>query len=795
MSPADFKALLADQQHNRFLQLAFPDDDGPSDAYLLPQELHANECVGRDFEFSVLLLSDDPRLELKSLLGKRVTIGLHREDGSQRYFNGHVFAFSLQAMDGGVAQYHMLLKPWLALLQYRRDNYLFHGANVEQQTAQIFGDYPQADWAWRGSGADPTFTDACQYGETDYNYLHRRWEALGLFYWYEHRADGHTLVLCDDSAQCPAVDGEATMQWQAEAGSREDDGVSRFAPLRHVASTAYAAGSFDFKKPRPQWSDTPTLNAQGGALPTMEVYDYAGAYSWPDAGASSALTQRRIEAIEAQAKRFEALSNERVAQPGRSFTLIGHFDHGSGETEDGSGGNDAEFLILSVQHIARSNYAQMLGAGYGGGAGTGGGGASAHYQNTFTCLRKKIPWRVSPGFNSTEPKIYGLQTAIVVGPPGEEIHTDAYGRVRVQFHWDRVGGYDDKSSAWVRVASTWAGSNFGFMAVPRIGQEVLVQFLDGNPDRPLVTGRVYNADNMPPWDLPANQTQTGILSRSSKGGGYDNANAIRFEDKKGQEQLWLHAEKDQLTEVEHDEDKWVGNDRRKTIDRDETNHIKQDRTETVDRNEKITVHGWRTEEVDGNETITIHSNRQERVDHNETISIGDNRSEDVGQNETIAIGQNRTETVGRNESVTIGSNRSKTIGKNESDSIGKNWSIKVGKTKTETIGMAYLQNVGLGRMENVGAAYNLNVGGLMATVVGLNQSTMVGMNASYTVGKVFSLDAGTSVTIQAGETLILQVGESTISLNKSGQIDIRGVKINIVGSELVDVDSKLVDLN
>ena len=279
-----------------------------------------------------------------------------------------------------------------------------------------------------------------------------------------------------------------------------------------------------------------------------------------------------MEAIEHTGKIFRLSGNARLLQAGRWFELSGHFEHDQGDV------SDARFLLLNVSHHASNNY---LG-------GTSGGPV---YSNQAEVIRKHIPYRPAAGHNSSPPKLYGIQSAIVVGPPGEEIFCDEYGRVRVQFHWDRVGGYDDKSSCWIRVASSWAGSNFGAMSIPRIGQEVLVQWLDGNPDLPIITGRVYNAANKPPWDLPANKTQTGILTRSSKGGGYDNANAIRFEDKKGEEQLWLHAEKDQLTEVEHDEDKWVGNDRRKTIDRDETNHIQRDRTETVDRDETITVHG------------------------------------------------------------------------------------------------------------------------------------------------------------------------------------------------------------
>jgi type VI secretion system secreted protein VgrG len=319
--------------------------------------------------------------------------------------------------------------------------------------------------------------------------------------------------------------------------------------------------------------------------------------------------------------------------------------------------------------------------------------------------------------------------------------------VRVQFHWDREGQYDDKSSAWVRVASTWAGSNFGFVAIPRIGQEVLVQFLDGNPDRPLITGRVYNQQNMPPWELPANQTQTGMLSRSSTGGEYENANAIRFEDKKGAEEVWLHAEKDQRIEVENDESHWVGHDRTKTIDRDETVHVKHDRTETVDNNE----------------TITVHNNRTERVDHNETLSIGDNRTEDVGQNETISIGQNQSVTIGDNRSVTIGGN------------------------KSETIAQAKAESIGLGKALSIGLGYQTTVGGAMNTTVGLMQAEQVGLSKSVMVGNKFS--------ITAGDELEITVGKSSLVMKSDGTVLINGTTFNFSASGPVQINGDPVDLN
>lgn len=735
-------ALINDQhQARRILKLSFPQNDGPAATLLVVNKLDAHEALSRDFRYTVEILSDRSDIALKDVLGKMMSIELARTDGGQRWFNGYVFDFRFIRNDAGFTYYQAELRPWLAFLRYRQDNYLFHGKTVEEQTALIFGDYVHADWRVSDLGADPVMTDACQFGESDHNYLHRRWEALGWHYWYEHRKDGHTLVLSGDSTACDPIDGSGCeIAWQGDNGVRQV-GMLNFAPVRQIASTQFAASSFDFKRPRPQQAEVPTINEQG--LPptltsTLEVYEYAGAYRFANEESGDDFVRLRMQEIEAAAKHFEGTGDDDRVQPGRMFRLSGHRDFSLLDQGD----EDADFLITEVHHRASNNYAA-------------GASTPSEYSHQLRCLRKKIPWNPGRGLSSTDPKIYGLQTALVVGPAGEEIHTDEYGRVRVQFHWDREGAYDEKSSAWVRVASTWAGSNFGFVAIPRIGQEVLVQFLDGNPDRPLITGRVYNQDNMPPWDLPANKTQTGMLSRSSQGGGYENANALRFEDKKGQEEVWLHAEKDQRIEVEHCESHSVGVDRSKSIG--------------------------------NNETVSVGNNRSESVGVDETIHIGNNRTETVGVNETISIGANRTETVGAAESVTIGASRSKTVGKNEKDTIGKTWSINVGKFKTETIGMAAMQNVGLGKMVNVGAAYNLNVGGLMATVVGAQRSDATAMNHGVTVGKSF--------TLSAGDVIELRCGASVLRMDSSGKVTIQGTEFLFEASGPVQISGNDIDLN
>ena len=290
----------------------------------------------------------------------------------------------------------------------------------------------------------------------------------------------------------------------------------------------------------------------------------------------------------AQGLTIQGASRCRYLAAGHKFTLQRHYNA------------DGPYVLTSVQHSAR------LQGDY-----RSDSGGEATYYNSFTCIPAALPFR--PRRITPKPVIQGTQTAVVVGPAGEEIFTDKYSRVKVQFHWDRQGQSNADSSCWVRVGTPWAGKNWGMIHIPRVGQEVIVAFEQGDPDQPIIVGSVYNADMMPPYDLPANRTQSGVKSRSSLQGSPDNFNEIRFEDKKGDEQLFIHAEKNQDIEVENDETHWVGRDRAKTIDRDEKTHVKGNRTETVDKNETITIHGNRTETVDKNEKVEVKNGNRDII--------------------------------------------------------------------------------------------------------------------------------------------------------------------------------------
>lgn len=546
--------LPDERQHNRILRLSFPNDDGPASA-LLVNTLDAAEGLSRPFDFTLELLSDDALIPLKDMQGKLLCVQLVRKDGTVRHFSGRVFRFGLKKVDGGLAYYEAKLGPWLNYLDLRKDNYLFHSATLYDQTSSIFRDYGVlADWDWRVKGLDRPMTDACQFDETDINYLSRRWAAAGFVYWFEHGPAGHKLVLSDDSAEADPIDGDPEVPYQRHGGAREEDGIGDWSPVRQLVHGSVVLSSYDFKSGQPVVASMPTLNNQGD-VPAIESYEYMGAFGFKDSADGEALARLRMEEIEARAKLFEGGGNNRQLMPGRWFQLTGHFDHEGGDQA-------SQFLVVDCTHRATNNYQTASG--------------EPHYENRFTCLRKIIPWRPGRAFHCQETRVYGIQSATIVGPAGEEIHTDEYGRVRVQFHWDREGKNDERSSAWIRVATPWSGSNFGMTSIPRIGTEVLVSFMGGDPDRPIITGMIPNANTMPAWDLPASKTQSGILSRSTPGGGRDNANALRFEDKMGAEQMWMQAERNLDVVVKNDETHAVMHDEAHSVMHDKTHSVMHD---------------------------------------------------------------------------------------------------------------------------------------------------------------------------------------------------------------------------
>jgi len=505
---AVLSAFNGSSQHKRLMRLDFPLKDGPP-AILLPNTLIFHEALSSSFRGVAELLSDDPRIPLKIVMGKMVTISLVREDGTLRYFNGYITEFCFLRSDGGFAVYQMVFEPWLAFTRLRKACVSFHNKTVREITAETLQHYGQAKWSVRLTGEDPQLTVANQYNETDYNHLHRRWEALGLHYWYEHEFGSHKLMLSDDTLRAePIHEAAYVISFHDQSGSHEDDGIHEWAAIRRLGSGHTTLSSFDYKNPTAQHVGAPSTNRQGD-VPSYEIHEDLGAYGFHLYGDGGQLAGRRMDEADKATQYFEAAGNERYVLPGRTFKLGDHFS-----AEPRSRKYDAEprrniadryYLILSADHEISNNY-------------QAGPSAPSHYKNRLTCVRKDIRWRPGLHYNSA-PAIYtGLHTAIVVGPAGADIHTDGYGRVKLQFHWDRLGKYDESSSPWIRVMSPAAGSQFGQIRLPRVGEEVAVVYPNGNIDHPLVLGALYNQHHMPPWALPAQQSLGGLRSRELGGG-------------------------------------------------------------------------------------------------------------------------------------------------------------------------------------------------------------------------------------------------------------------------------------
>jgi type VI secretion system secreted protein VgrG len=465
-----------------------------------------------------------------------------------------------------------------------------------------------------------------QYRETDFAFLSRLMEEEGIYYFFEHKDGEHKLVLADSKSAhqaCgPAAGTRYRPQLQADAGA-----VRSWSERRAITTAKYAVQSYNFETPATSLLASVDTTVSIGKNASLEVYDFPQDYATKSSGDREA--KLRMEAIEAQHHGCEGSSHCAYLTPGFTFKLTDHY----------RADQNAEYLIARVRHEGRNADYEQLIPGWTGG-----------YVNDFSCIPKAIQYRAAAA--TARLRIQGVHTAVVVGPKGEEIYTDKYGRIKVQFHWDRKGKSDENSSCWMRVAQSVASNAWGAQFIPRIGQEVLVDFIEGDPDRPLVTGALYNAQKMPPYPLPANMTQSGIKTRSSKGGEAEHFNELRFEDKKGSEDIYFHAQKDFHRVVENNDDLVVGMDGCDAGS--QTIVIKKDRTETVkEGNEKVTVEKGNREVkiATGNEKLEV-SKGNRTVE----ISMGNDELTIKQGNQTTKVSMGKSETeAGQSIELKVGS--------------------------------------------------------------------------------------------------------------------------------------------
>lgn len=570
-------------QANRLFQVDTP--LGP-DKFLV-RSFQGREAMSELFAFQLELLSEDDRIDPSQIIGAPIKVRAGLADLSERCWIGYISEWAVCPRLERFAVYRAWMVPWLWFLSRSSDCRIFQNKPVPEIIATVFSDHGFRDFR-DSTGQHPPLEYCVQYRETACDFVRRLMEREGIFFYFEHGPKKDTLVLADDIAAFPWCPNQAKAFWEPVGGPglhRDEDVIQNWERQFQYRSGKWSEADFNFEAPGTHlYSTVPTTLRQRSA--PLELYDYPGYFR--SRGQADQSVRIRMEEEEAAHEMVAGESTCRAFVPGYRFALAGH----PRSTENGA------YVLVSVDH-----YAEQTGF-------VSGEEPETVYRNSFTCIPAGVAFR--PARLTPVPVVHGSQTAFVVGPEGEEIYTDQYGRVKVQFHWDRRGDSNEKSSCWIRVAQPLAGKGWGAICLPRIGQEVIVDFLEGDPDRPIITGTVYNAVQMPPYELPTEQTKIALKSNSSKGGG--GFNELRFEDKKGHEQVFMHAERDFDLRIKGDRRELVGHDRHLIVRRDRLEQVDRDAHAMIYRDRREYVGRDDHQFVAGKQVIDICESQSLRVD-------------------------------------------------------------------------------------------------------------------------------------------------------------------------------------
>ncbi len=642
-----------------------------------------DERISHPYDIHLTLATRND-VKLDEVIDKEAVLSIDHEGGT-RYFHGVVQEFTSLGTDGGYDIYHAHAVPALWFLSLEQDCRVFQFKHVQDIVAEILEESNITSDRYRFalSKKDRLRKFCVQYRETDLNFISRLLEEEGIFYFFEHSEDKHVIVFSDTSTGYLFMPGQCQIAFNTNDGMvAEKESVFDFIYSRRVRPGKVTQRDYNYKRT----SLNLTTQWQAKESTNREVYDFPSNYFKEDRG--NYLAKVRMERLLVLGETAEGQSCCPRMTPGFEWELTGH---------------DYAGKYLPVAVIHHGAQPQVLGEHAGGGF---------RYDNEFIVVPASVT--VRPQIVADRPTIVGLQTAVVTGSPGEEIHADpdGYLRVKVQFPWDRLGQKDGRTSCWVRVGQPWGGGGWGTQFLPRVGDEVLITFLEGDPDRPMVIGSAYNSQNQPLYALPANKTQSGIRTRSYPNGGRDNYHELRFDDRKGAEEIYLQSEKD-----------------------------------------------W---------NILVKNDKTQNVGHDEALRVGNNRLKTVGANQTVQIGANHTETIGANKTETVTINKAETIGVAKELSVGGLYQVSVGGAMNETVIGAKAEEVGLAKAVLVGAH-------MTEKVVG-NRSLDVGKDLAATVSQNATLKAK-AIIFEAADEIVFKTGSSTISLKSSGEIVVKGATI------------------
>ncbi len=656
------------------------------------------EELSRLFSFQLNLISTNPGIQGTDLVGKNVTFSLDYDDEGTRFFNGFVKRFSAGDEDpDGKRGYQIVVVPWLWFLTQTSDCRIFQEMTVVQVIEKVFGDLGFSDFdTSKVKGSHPKREYWVQYRETDFNFVSRLMESEGIFYYFKHEDGKHTLMMSDSTGGYLTCK-EATVDYPKD----ELDSGSVKAHLRswehafEFNSGAWAHTDYNFKTPSTSLMSNEKTLMKFDKVSKYELYDYPGEYEKKDEGKS--FSRVRMEEIEGDHDIASGTSDCKSFTPGGRFKIGKH----RVKAEEGK-----EYVIHRIRHEAREGSYQTGNVG------------GREYFNNFECFPSATSFR--PSRITPKPLVGGIQTAVVTGPPGEEIYPDEYGRVKVQFHWDREGKKDQNTTLWIRCKQSIAGNKFGFMAIPRIGQEVVVEFLEGDPDRPLITGCVYNAEQMPHYKLPDEKTKTYIKTNSTKGG--EGHNELMFEDKAKEERVYIHAQKNMDVRVLNDSKERIFGNRHQIIGWEKDGKKGGDQREMVYEDKHLNIKRHQFEHIEGNLQLTIGKGEAEEGGNLDLI-IEKQKSEMVEGDSQLIIKGKHSQKIDGGLSSTVGGNCHTKVGGNIAQEAGSTGEIHL------KAGMKIIIEAGM-QLSLVGPGGFIDIGPSGVTIQGI----MVNINSGGSAG-------------------------------------------------------------
>lgn len=676
-------------------------DGLPPDA-LAVVSFHLNQSLSELFTLNLSLVSQQLlTVDFAQVLEKTARLKIWQGDEIQRRVKGVVTWFEQGENDSHRTLYSMRVCPPLWRAALRQNFRIFQNEDIKSILGTMVQENDVTEWSPLFSEPHPAREFCVQYGETDYDFLARMAAEEGIFFYEEHavNSDDQSLVLCDTVRFLPEA---FDIPWNPNTRTEVSTPcISQFRHSAQIRPSSVIARDYTFK--RPGWAGR--FEQEGDNLDYQrtqyEVFDYPGRFK-NEHGKNFARWQ--AEGWRNSAEMARGKSRSPAIWPGRRIRLTGH----------PQGSLNREWQVVTSE-LSGSQPQAVPGQRHGG----------TTLDNHFVVIPADRTWRPRP---VPKPSVDGPQSAVVTGPEGEEIFCDEHGRVRVKFHWDRYNPANQDSSCWIRVAQAWAGPGFGNLAIPRVGQEVIVDFLNGDPDQPIIMGRTYHEENRSPGNLPGTKTQMTIRSKTYRGSGF---NELKFDDATGQEQVYIHAQKNMDTEVLN------------------------------------------------NRTTDVKNNHAEKIGNNQAITVINNQIQKVGNNQIQTIGTNQVETVGSNQVVKVGSNQVEKVGIVRALNVGVMYQTTVGGIMNTSVAMMQSSQVGVFKSLNVGMKYSVNVGKTINSSVGTTRNESAGQTAVYS----------------AGEHLELRCGKARLVLTKDGKIFLNGTRIHLEGETDVNGDAPKINWN